>query len=68
MFYKATSAYGIFDKLMRCQALQVHDRELKPDPVKDIADKARDALEGGTCAPNAKELVKSLREAMREKS
>ena len=66
MLYKATGAYGIRDRLTynNKQVLQVHAPKLKPADVKSIADKVRDALEGGESVDNAKELVKALREAM----
>ena len=65
MLYKATGAYGIRDRHTdNKQVLQVHAPKLKPADVKSIADKVRDALEGGESVVNAKELVKALREAM----
>ena len=66
MLYKSTGAYGIRDRTDNKQVLQVHAPKLKPADVKSIADKVRDALEGGESVDNAKELVKALREAMEQ--
>eukprot|EP00974_Lingulodinium_polyedra_P010179 977829-Lingulodinium_polyedra.AAC.1 len=57
MYYKAAGAYGVRDKESNKQVFQVHVPGLAADKLKDIAEKAREAMESGASVADGKELA-----------
>ena len=55
-------AYGVRDSIGDRQVCQVSAPKLAEDKLKEIAEKVRDALEGGAPLVDAKELMRSLKE------
>ena len=63
MFYKTHRAYGVRDSIADKQVCQVSAPTIDQDKLKEIAEKVRGALEGGVPLADAKELMRSLKEA-----
>ena len=64
MFYRNHRAHGVGDSIGDRQVCQVSAPKLAEDKLKDIAEKVRDALEGGAPLADANYLMRLLREAI----
>ena len=64
MFYRNHRAYGVRDSIGDRQVCQVSAPKLAEDKLKEIAEKVRDALEGGAPLADAKQLMRSLKETI----